>query len=562
MLNKRFRQFLILSFACATIAGVSFVAEEAKSSQEDGKVPAVIKVSEKNEPMKTGKFAPIWDSLKQYETPEWFRDAKFGIWAHWGPQCQPERGDWYARSMYIEGEWQYKSHLETYGPASKNGFKELIRDWKAENWDPSKIVAAYKNAGAKYFVALANHHDNFDNYDSTYQPWNSVKLGPKKDLIGGWEKAARENGLRFGVSVHAAHAWTWYEPAQGADKNGPNKGVPYDGNLTKEEGKGQWWEGLDPQDLYAQRHPLSKGNVHNMWHWTPGSGFCPPSQEYCDKFYDRTIELINKYHPDLIYFDDTILPLYPVSDAGMKIAAHFYNSSMAWNGGKLEAVLNGKILSPDQRKCMVWDIERGASPTIEPLPWQTCTCIGSWHYDKGIYERHHYKSAKTVIHTLVDVVSKNGNLLLSVPLKADGTYDSDEAKVVEEIGRWMRTNGESVYGTRPWKVCGEGPAMASAAPLSGQGFNEGKAKFGPEDVRYVTKEDVIYVTILAPTTKTIQLKSLGKGSGLFTGTITNVEMLGSSEKLQWEQGESELTVSPPKTAPNDIAVVLKITTTK
>ena len=183
--------------------------------------------------MADGKFQPTWESLKQYETPEWFRDAKFGIWAHWGPQCQPERGDWYARHMYSEGHWQYQDHLARYGHPSKHGFKDVIHEWKAEKWDPDKLLALYKRAGAEYFIALANHHDNFDNYDSKYQPWNSVNLGPKKDLIGGWAKAARSNGMRFGVSVHAAHAWSWYETAQGADKEGPLAGVPYDGKLTK-----------------------------------------------------------------------------------------------------------------------------------------------------------------------------------------------------------------------------------------------------------------------------------------------------------------------------------------
>ena len=205
-------------------------------------------------PIAAGPFKPDWNSLTNYQTPEWYRDAKFGIWAHWGPQCQPEHGDWYARGMYQEGSWQYQSHLAEYGHPSTNGFKEVIHAWKAEHFDPDRLLKFYKDNGAKIFMALANHHDNFDNFNSKYQPWNSVNVGPQKDLIGGWAKAARKNGLRFGVSVHASHAWTWYEPAQGADKTGPLAGVPYDGKLTKADGKGQWWDGLDPQDLYAQNH--------------------------------------------------------------------------------------------------------------------------------------------------------------------------------------------------------------------------------------------------------------------------------------------------------------------
>jgi len=220
--------------------------------------PSVVKVDVSKEPVAEGPFKPEWESLKNYKTPEWFRNAKFGIWAHWGPQCQPESGDWYARGMYEEGSGHYKSHLDHYGHPSKEGFKDIINRWHAENWDPEKLLQLYKRAGAQYFFALANHHDNFDNYDSKYQPWNSVNLGPKKDLIGGWAKATRDAGLKFGVSVHAAHAWSWYEPSQGADKKGPLAGVPYDGKLTKADGKGLWWDGYDPQDLYAQSHQPGK----------------------------------------------------------------------------------------------------------------------------------------------------------------------------------------------------------------------------------------------------------------------------------------------------------------
>jgi alpha-L-fucosidase len=200
-------------------------------------------------PIAGGPFKPDWNSLTNYQTPEWYRDAKFGIWAHWGPQCQPEHGDWYARSMYEEGSGDYKSHLAEYGHPSTNGFKDVIHAWKAEHFDPDKLLKFYKDNGAKIFMALANHHDNFDNFNSKYQPWNSVNVGPHKDLIGGWAAAARKNGLRFAVSVHASRAWSWYEVAQGADKSGPLAGVPYDGKLTKADGKGQWWDGLDPQDF-------------------------------------------------------------------------------------------------------------------------------------------------------------------------------------------------------------------------------------------------------------------------------------------------------------------------
>jgi alpha-L-fucosidase len=507
----------------------------------------------KIEPIADGPFKPTWESLKQYKTPEWFADAKFGIWAHWGAQCQPEHGDWYARGMYEEGSDHYKYHVEKYGHPSKFGFKDVIHEWKAENWNPDALVELYKNAGAKYFVAMANHHDNFDNFNSSYQPWNAVKYGPKKDLIGGWAKAAKKHGLPFGVSVHASHAWTWYEVARGSDKNGAFAGVPYDGKLTKSDGKNKWWNGLDPQDIYAQNHPLSKAGIKfsDFWNW--GDGTSIPSKDYCENFFNRTAELINKYNPDLIYFDDTALPLWPVSDAGLRIAAHMYNESIKRNG-KLEAVINGKILDEEQRKCMVWDIERGASNNIEPFVWQTDTCIGGWHYDRRIYANKQYKTAQTVIQILVDVVSKNGNLLLNIPVRADGSIDELELAVVKEVGNWMKVNSEAIYGTRPWKIFGEGPALASAAPLSEQGFNEGKGKPpGAEDFRFTTKANVLYATFFGwPDNSKVLVRSMAAEK------ISAVHLLGYNDKLECKQSSDGLAVILPEKPPCDNAFVLKI----
>jgi alpha-L-fucosidase len=553
------RTKLLAAFCCLSSTGLAS-AESIPSTAK----PTVI-VSTASEPVAKGRFAPTWESLKQYEVPEWFRDAKFGIWAHWGPQCQPERGDWYARHMYSEGNWQYKDHLARYGHPSTNGFKDVIHEWKAEKWDPEKLLALYKRAGAQYFFALANHHDNFDNYDSRYQPWNSVNLGPKKDLIGGWAKAARRNGMKFGVSVHAAHAWSWYETAQGTDKDGPFAGVPYDGKLTKADGKGTWWEGFDPQDLYAQNHTPSPNfqnlnGIHPRWNW--GNGVSQPDQAYCEKFYNRTVDLISKYKPELIYFDDTALPLWPVSDAGLKIAAHFYNSNNRWHGKNDDGMLFGKILDADQKQCMAWDIERGSSNQIEPYPWQTCTCIGGWHYDQAILNRHQYRSAKTVVQSLIDIVSKNGNMLLSVPVKGDGTIDSDELAIVEGIANWMEVNKQAIIATRPWKVFGEGPQMASTAPLNAQGFNEGKGKpFTAEDVRFTQSRNgkTLYAIVMGAPNSTVTIKSLGTDAKLLDRQIRKVELLGSKEKIVWQQSGGALAIEAPEAKPNDVAVVFRVT---
>jgi alpha-L-fucosidase len=508
-------------------------------------------VSTSDEPMVPGKFAPTWDSLKQYQCPEWFRNAKFGIWAHWGPQCQPEDGDWYARLMYFTNTSQYRFQLQHYGSPADFGFKDVIHEWKAQNWDPDKLLALYKRAGAQYFMALADHHDNFDNWDSKYQPWNSVKVGPRKDLIGGWAAAARKQGLYFGVSVHASHAWTWYEPAQ-----------DFDGKLTKADGQGKWWDGLDPQDLYAQNHtPSAKyqkvSSIFNRWYWDNGASI--PDEAYCNRYYNRTMDLIEKYRPDLIYFDDTALPLWPISDAGLKLAANFYNLNNQWHGTNDDGVLFGKVLTPDQRQCMVWDIERGQANAIEPLHWQTDTCLGNWHYDRNIYERHGYKTTKTVIQTLADVVSKNGNLLLSVPVRGDGTIDDEEVKIVEGIAGWMEVNRECIFDTQPWKIFGEGPASAGAK-LRAEGFNEGKGKpFSAEDYRFTVKGNTLYAIELGWPTNGVNIKSLGKSANLLEGKIRKIELLGSGEEIKWKQTPDALVIDQPKNEPNHFAVVYRIT---
>jgi alpha-L-fucosidase len=512
----------------------------------------------------TGPFQPTWESLAtQYQCPEWFRDAKFGIWAVYGPQCQAEDGDWYARGMYLQGNPQNKFHVAHYGPPSKFGFKDVIHEWKAENFHPDDLLAFYKKSGAKYFMAMANHHDNFDLYDSKYQPWNSVAIGPKKDIIGLWARAARKNGLRFAVSVHASHAWTWYEPAQGADKNGPLAGVPYDGKLTKADGKGLWWDSLNPQDLYAQNHAPGGQNGWDWWDWNPAKGSTTPDAAYLQKFFLRTQQLWDDYRPDMIYFDDTVLPLHGVTDeVGLELGAHFYNSSIQLHG-RNEAVMNAKHLSPLQRKAMVYDIERGKATGILPEPWQTDTCIGDWHYQRDIFNRHQYKSAATVIPILADIVSKNGNLMLSVPVRGDGSIDSDEVKIVGDIGAWLKVNGEAIYATRPWTVFGEGPSTKSFETGQFDGQRDADTKpFTPADIRFTQSKDgrTLYALVLAfPADGKVTIQSLAENSASWPGKIGGVRMPGLRGKLKFTRDANGLHVTLPDKKPGDIAFALKIT---
>jgi len=513
------------------------------------------------QPIAAGPFKADWSSLTNYQTPEWFRDAKFGMWAHWGPQCEPEHGDWYGRNMYLPGQGDFKSHRAEYGHQSTNGFKDVIHQWQAANFNPDKLLAFYKANGAKYFMALANHHDNFDNFNSKYQEWNSVAIGPKKDLIGGWAAAARKNGLRFAVSVHASRAWTWYEPAQGADTNGAFAGIPYDGKLTKADGKGLWWEGLDPQELYAQNHaPGTKLS----WDWDPAKGSSVPDAAYMEKFFKRTQQLWDDYHPDQIYFDDSVLPFHGVTDEiGLNLAAHFYNSSIQLHG-KNEAVMNNKMLNETQREAMTYDIERGKADHILPQPWQTDTCIGSWHYDAGIFKRHAYKSAASVVRMLADIVSKNGNLMLSVPLQRDGQPDADEIKIVSEIGAWMNVNGEAIYATRPWKIFGEGPStvVEEKGHFGGQADVQ-KKPFTAEDIRFTQSKDgkTLYAIVLEiPKDGQVIVKSLASDSAHWAGKISTVRLVGGGwwNKLKFTRDENGLHVSLPKNFNGKTALALKI----
>ncbi len=521
-----------------------------------------IPVSEANEPMMQGKYESTWESLSQYEVPEWFRDAKFGIWAHWGPQCVEGSGDWMARKLYMEGSREYKHHVENYGHPSEFGFKDILPLFKAEKWDPDYLVGLYKKVGARYFFALGNHHDNFDLWDSKYQEWNSKDIGPEKDILAGWAEACRKHDMKFGVSLHADHAWSWYEPARRYDRNGSRAGVPYDGRMTKEDGKGKWWEGLDPQKLYAQNHPESYGSwsdgmIHKQWAW--GNGVTLPSAEFVSNFYDRTLDVINRYNPDLLYFDVTGVPFYPVSDAGLKIAAHFYNHNLASHKGDFSAVMFGKILTDTQKEALVWDVERGAPNQIYDKPWQTCTCIGDWHYNDGVYKNDRYKSAAQVIKMLADVVSKNGNLLLSIPLRGDGTFDDKEEKIIAGIGEWMQVNGEAIYSTRPWHKFGEGPIAESDIKINAQGFNEGAyTKATSEEIRFTQTPKHLYAISLAwPEDGMIKVKSLADGSSLHKRKIKSVELLGYGKVKFTRDGEG-LKVTLPDDAPRSVAPVLRI----
>ncbi|MCA1935430.1 MAG: alpha-L-fucosidase [Asticcacaulis sp.] len=505
-----------------------------------------------------GPFKPQWASLEsQYQVPDWFRDAKFGIWAHWGPQCVPEAGDWYAREMYLQGSGSYKHFVKTYGHPADTGFMDLLPRWKAENWNPDELLDLYVSAGAKYFMSMANHHDNFDMYASRFHDWNSTRIGPRKDIVGIWEKAARKRGLRFGVSNHSAHAWHWFQTAYGYDPEGARQGERYDAyKLNKLDGKGKWWEGLDPQEFYGGAvMPLPDGfdsiTTANAWHelndrvWDEKPPLRNPA--FTRQWYLRCKDLIDSYRPDMVYFDNFDLPLGQV---GLDITAHFYNASAKWNGGKVEAVVNMKPHGPFNGG-IVADVERGSKSGIDARPWQTCTCIGQWHYNRRLYDEKKYRPAADVIHRLCDIVSKNGNLLLSVPVRPDGTIDSEERKIVEGIGSWMSRFSEAIYGTRPWRVFGEGPTQVGAGM-----FGESAQKpFTAEDLRFTTKDKALYAITLGRPAQTVTIRSLQGGA---QKRVKRVEVVGSHDPLTFRQSADGLVVEVPAAASHEFGVVLKI----
>ena len=505
-------------------------------------MPAVLRA----QTIAPGPVTPDWPSLGgHYRYPDWFRDAKFGIWSHWGPQSVPEQGDWYGRFLYMQGHPMADFHRRTYGHPADAGMMEVQRRWTADAWDPDALMARFVKAGAKYFVSLACHHDNLDCYDSRHHPWNSLRVGPKRDVVGIWEKAARTAGLRFGVSNHASHAWHWYQPAYGYDPEGPRKGERYDAyRLTRADGAGTWWAGLDPQQLYTGRHMVAPEGIDsiaamNTWHDAHDGQWietAPPGDAaYARQWLARQIDLVERYRPDFCYFDNYELPFGPV---GLAAVADYYNRSIGWHG-RIEVVATAKKLQPYAKAALVEDVERGFSDRMRAEPWQTDTCIGDWFYNRARFTDRSYKSAEEVLQRLADVVSKNGCLLLSVPQRGDGTIDAEEEKVLDGLAAWMPVNGEAIFGSRPWRVYGEGPTRLTEGMQNEGGFKG----FAAGDVRFTVKGGALYVLLLKPEAGRRAIAALGRHA--WPGGVARATLLGGGPVVfRQTDAALELTVPP------------------
>lgn len=482
-------------------------------------------------------FKPEYDSLRQYRCPDWFRDAKFGIWAHWGPQSVPMFGDWYARRMYIEGDKDYKHHLEHYGHPSTNGWKDIIPLWKAEKFDPDRLMALYKAAGAHYFVSMACHHDNFDLWNSKHHRWNAVEMGPHRDIVAAWQQAAKRQGLRFGVSEHMGASFTWWQVSHGADKKGPQAGVPYDGADPK-------W-----QDLY--HWPAAEGD--KAWYST--------DSRWAQEWLARVTDLIDQIKPDLLYTDGAL----PLDGVGREMLAHYYNADLAKNGGKLEAVycLKDWTTKPGHgdytQGIGVQDVERGGLSGISERPWQTDTSIGDWFYNSEWKAKDTgtlYRSPKWVIQTLVDVVSKNGNLLLNVIQRPDGSIDPEVEQLLKSLAQWNAVHGEAIFGTRPWQVYGE-----SSVKVSGGAFKE-DFSYNAKEIRFTCKGPILYaITLGWPEDGKVVVRSLAKTDDAGVNRIARVELLGFDGKVDWTQTADGLVVTVPDRKVSEYACALRISGT-
>ncbi len=469
-----------------------------------------------------GPYPADWKGLSRiYIVPEWWRDAKFGAWAHWDPQSMPEQGDWYARGMYIQGSGQYEYNLKHFGHPSEYGYKDICHNWVIDRWKPEELMDLYVEMGARFFMAMGVHHDNFDCWNSAYQPWNSVNVGPKKDIVGSWEKEARKHGLRFGIGFHNTPARTWGQfmtVRYTSDKTGTMKGVPYDALQTILDGKGKWWEGMDPVDLYGPIHDI-KDPLHSP---------------FANQFMWRVDDAITKYHPDVIYFDehagDSQVDLGVHMGLGFlapPLVANYYNKSIQWNHGKMDVVVNLKgvggrydsfqnnpELLPYVDRSLVKSTEAFIEQEIMAYPFQTETSIAAWHYQTG----QEYMDAGSVIRSLMQNVCRNGSMLLNITQHGRGDLDSQVVRICKNIGAWLKINGEAVYGSRPFEVYGE------------------------NSVCYTRNNGNVYATLLEWQGGPITFKALCAG-GATLGKVSKVEMLGSDVALTFFQDDRGLTVT-------------------
>lgn len=467
------------------------------------------------------RYEPSWEALKRYEVPEWYKDAKFGIFIHWGVYSVPAFGtEWYPREMYQQGSKEFAHHVKAYGPQSKFGYKDFIQMFKAERYDPAAWAKLFKEAGAKYVVPVAEHHDGFAMYDSRLTGWDAKDMGPRRDLIGELADAVRQEGLVFGLSSHRAEHW-WFMDG----------GRKFDSDVS------------DPRyaEFYGPARPKFP-EIKREFEAEFG-----PDEAFLKDWLARTEELVDKYRPQLVWFDWWI-GNEKFEPYRRQFAAFYYNRGLEWQRG---VAINYKINAFPEGTAVL-DIERGQLAGIREEFWQTDTAVAknSWGYTEG----QDYKTSDSIVDDLVDIVSKNGALLLNIGPKPDGTIPDPEQRMLREIGGWLKVNGDAIYGTRPWRVYGEGPT----AVIEGA-FNDTKRKpFTGQDIRFTTKGDDLYAIALAWPGDELRVKTLGASSSVKAGAVKGVELLGSRERLKWSQTGEGLSIRLPKVEADRYAYVFRI----
>lgn len=470
-----------------------------------------------------GKYHPTWESLSRYRTPAWFRDAKFGIFLHWGVYSVPAHlTEWYPRLMYRRESPVFEWHRQHWGPQSMFGYKDFIPLFRAERWKPEEWVDLFKRTGAKYIVPVGEHCDGFPMYNSSLTKWCAAKMGPRRDVVGELAREVRNQRLKLGVSTHRNWHWSWYTYEKDFDTVNPR----YSG-------------------LYGKPHPPAPPIDKR-----PGEILELAPVTFLQDWYARTIEIVDKYQPDLLWLE------WGVQGPGFEpyrkeLAAYYYNRAEAWRRGVV-LTHKGNGFPPH---AAVFDMERGAPRAARALPWQAENSISkkSW----GYIEDDEYSSPSDIIHELVDIVSKNGNLLLNVGPKSDGTIPDKAVELLGQIGRWMEVNGEAIYGTRPWKVWHEGPNVFKKGS-----FNEREValpQFTAHDIRFTHKGRAIYAIFLAWPGREARIRSLGSQSPYTPAKISEVRLLGESNRLRWRRTPDALIIYTPPRRPCDYAFAFKIT---
>jgi alpha-L-fucosidase len=462
------------------------------------------------------RFSATWDSLKQYQIPAWYQDAKFGIFIHWGVYSVPAFGnEWYPRQMYLQGTPEYEHHLKTYGPHKQFGYKDFIPQFKAERFDAQAWAALFAEAGARFVVPVAEHHDGFAMYDTALSPWNAARMGPKRDIIAELGSAVKNKGMVFGVSSHRAEHW-WFM----------NGGREFDSDL------------LDPAttDFYGPAIATANSKVNDGSEWKSRDWTPRPDAAYLEDWLARCCELVDKYQPQLFWFDWWIEQIV-FQPYMQRFAAYYYNRGQDWDKGVAINYKNQTF----PLEAAVWDIERGQLSGLRQPFWQTDTSVSknSW----GYIQNHDYKQAADIIQDLVDIVSKNGALLLNIGPRPDGMIPEPEQAILREIGAWLRVNGEAIFGTRPWTTYGEGPTEVADG-----GFTDTqRTAYTGQDLRFTKAGNNLYVTALAWPGSRMLVKSLASDK-FFPFKIRQVSLLGQTGSLSWRQDPSGLSIELPASA--------------